>query len=152
MASHNQKVILHLMSIVLAGEMQWFHWWCHQHHVMLTLLQWHHMTKKVILYLITVALTYKMQWCHWWCCRHYLVRETMVLHDQKRCVAYHFICLYLRKTMMPFLMLLGSCDTDKDPIDIWHQHQWHNMMPVAIVSHDQKPRLHLILIAFTWWI
>ena len=48
------------------------------------------------------------------------------------------------KTMMPFLMLLASHDTNSTPIGIiWHLHQWYNMipMPVAIVSHNQKSHI-----------
>ena len=45
----------------------------------------------------------------------------------KRHVTYHFSCLYLMETVMPFMMLLASCDTDPNPNGILcHQHQWHH--------------------------
>ena len=102
--------------------------------------KWHHMTKKVMLHLISVVLTWEKQWCHCWCCWHYVMLEPMEAHDQKRYVAPQFNCLYLRKSLMPFMMLT-SCDTHTSPNSIiQYQHQWHHMMAmsVAIVSRDQK--------------
>ena len=66
------------------------------------------------------------QWCH------------MTKRDVVHII---FSCLYLKKTVMPFMMLLASCNTDTDPSGImWHQHQWYHLMPmlVAVMSHGEK--------------
>ena len=44
--SHDQKVMLHLILMILTKQMQWCHWWCHWHYMMLKLIwmTWH---KKV---------------------------------------------------------------------------------------------------------
>ena len=130
--------ILYLILIVLTKEMQWFHWRCHQHHVMLTLApmalhDWEsHVTPHFnCLYLgnTLVLLMMLLALC--------VARAS----DQKRHFAYPFSCLFLRKTRMPFMMLLALCDTDTDPNGLmWHQHQWYHIMPmpVAIVSWGKK--------------
>ena len=101
-------------------ENEWFHWWCHQHRVMVTLIP-------------MASHDQEMQWCHLWYCWHYVMLQPMLSHDQRRYVASHFNCHYLRKRKMPFMMLLAWCDTDTDPIGImWHQHQWNHMMPMSV--------------------
>ena len=81
-----------------------------------------------------------MWWWSKWC------------HMTKKCHIAYISIVHLRKTMLQFIMLLASCDTDTDPNGImWHQHQWFHMvpMPLAVVSHSQKAMLHLILIVLT---
>ena len=96
-----RTVMLHHILIILTEGMKWCNWWCYQHHM--------HHQHHVLLSLAPmasqecpVAPHFKcldpMQWCHWWCCWQYVMLESVVSHDQKRHVAYHFNCLYLRKT------------------------------------------------------
>ena len=123
------KIILHLILIVLTGEMQWCHWWCYQHHLMLRLaLMVLHDQENYFNYLdprnAMVPLTMLLELCD---------VGDMVSQDQNRHVAYNFNCLYIRNIMMPITMLFASCDTDTDPMascdtntsdGICYQNQW----------------------------
>ena len=60
MTAHHQKVMLHLMSMVLSEEIHWCCWWCHQWYMMPTqvTMGWHGQKSHVALHGIT--------WCQWY--------------------------------------------------------------------------------------
>ena len=66
MALHEQKIMLHLISIVFTKEMQWCHWWHHHHYVMSMplLISSHDKISHVIPHFNPLDL--QIQWCHWW--------------------------------------------------------------------------------------
>ena len=41
---HMTKMSLHLILSILISGMHWCYWWCCAHYMMLTPMQWHHMT------------------------------------------------------------------------------------------------------------
>ena len=97
------------------GGMQWCHWQYHKHCMMLSLAPNFN------------CLDLRMQRCCWWRFWQNVILVLIMPINQKRHVALHFDCLYLRNTIMPFMMLLTSCYTDSDP-------KWHHVTPIPVAS------------------
>ena len=68
MTSHDQKGMLHIISVVLTCGMKLYLWWCWWHHVIQILVPVASNYEKVMLHLILIFLTKEMQCCHW---QHY---------------------------------------------------------------------------------
>ena len=93
--SNGQKVMLHLVLIILTQGIQCCHWWHHQHHMTLmpTLMTSHN--KKVLLHLISVVFTYQMLWCNWWYCWHHVMQMPVPLASHNQKVMLHLISIVL---------------------------------------------------------
>ena len=123
MVSHDKKVILPLISITMTQGVQWCHWWCHQHHMMLLSMASHE--QNVMLHFISIMLIWGMQWFHWWCCWHHMmsVLRPMALHDQRSHVALHFNCLDLWNAVVSWMS--APCDDDASTSGItWPTKSW----------------------------
>ena len=83
MVPHDQKVMLHLILVVMTSRMQWYHWQYFLHYIILIPMEmashdtnvigimsfWYqlcHMTKMAMLHCISTVLTQRIQRCHWW--------------------------------------------------------------------------------------
>ena len=134
MESHVQKIMLHLILIILTSFKEFSGaiynatdvcCWCW--------FQWCHMT-KVMVYLISIVLTSGIQWHNlWWCLYHMtLMPMLMESHVQKS----HFCTSF--QSSWP--KELNGTIYDKSKV-MWYQCQF--------VSHGQKSHVYLILIVLT---
>ena len=80
-----QKVMLHFISVVLTWRMQWYHFWCHWHHVI--------QTPKPMLHIILIILTKQMYWSHWWWNVPHMMLIPWASHDKK--VMLHLLLIIL---------------------------------------------------------
>ena len=67
-----------------------------------------------------------MQCCHWWHHWHHMIlmHTPKASYDLKCHVGLHYSCLSLLNVVMPFSMLLASCNTDAgaNGIKLWKSH------------------------------
>ena len=126
-----KKVKLHLISIFLPWEVQWFDSWWHLHHVMLTLgsvasSASHDQKSCVAPHFDYLDLRNAMLWCLWWCHQHHMMLAPVASYDQKSHGTPQFNCLNLGMQLCHW----------------WHWCQWCNM--------TKKVKLHLISIVLLW--
>ena len=105
-----EKVMLHLILIIMNQEMQWWYWWCPQGHV-IPILASHDLKHHVTPCFNHFGLTNKM--CYWKCyqCHLMLALVPTALHGQKSHVTLCFNCFHIINTILQLMMHLISHDS-----------------------------------------
>ena len=127
-ASHDQKVMLHLISVILSYGRQWCHWWSSQCHMMPTPAPWCDITKRVMLHLVSIILWNALVWLRLLLvsCDSTAVISGITVPKMSCCTSFQSSGKKECSSIIDSVVSIMWC---------WHWHQWHHINKSHVPPH-----------------